>query len=263
VTQRIEFRVLGPVEVIADERPVALGGPRQRTLLAMLLLRIRRVVPTDELLDAIWAGDPPEGAATTIRSYVSRLRSALAGFATISGTAWGYAIHVDADLVDAALFDRLVRDADAGLARGEARAASDQLARALSMWRGRAFGDLGDDGALRIEAERLDQLRLHAVEQRYEAELRVGNAAQIVDALESSVATYPFRERLWRQLMLALYQSGRQADALATYHRARRMLDEQLGIEPTPELRALENAILRHELTVVAGAEPRERGIRR
>ena len=247
-SERVEFRVLGPVEALKRGQPVALGGPRQRTLLALLLLRHGRIVPVDELLDAIWANDPPDGAGTTIRSYVSRLRSTLGDGGTIAANASGYALHVDADTIDAAVFERLVRGANDDLASGRPRPAAEELARALSMWRGRAFGDLSDDGPLRVEAERLDELRLHAVEQRFEANLALGNAAELVDELEAAVAQYPFRERLWRLLMLGLYGSGRQADALAAYQRARMMLDDQLGIDPSPELQALEGQILRQDL---------------
>ena len=252
----VEFRVLGPVEVYERGQPVPLGGTRQRTLLALLLLRGGRTVPVDELVDAIWAGEPPEGAGTTIRSYVSRLRSALGDSAPISNNASGYAIQSDPEATDAVRFERLVNAADVDLARGDARHAAEQLASALSLWTGRAFGDLSDDGPLRVEAERLEELRLHALEQRFEAEMALGHSEQIVAELESSVAQYPFRERLWRQLMLALYHSGRQADALAAYQRARRMLDEQLGIDPSPELQELESQILRQELAPIGRDEP-------
>jgi predicted ATPase len=254
-SEEVEFRVLGPVEAQQNGRLIALGGPRQRTLLALLLLRPGRVVPTDELVDAIWVGDPPEGAATTIRSYVSRLRSALRDTAHVGANASGYSLHVAADLIDAARFDRLVRAADDDLANGRARVAADNLARALSLWRGRAFGDLSDDGPLRVEAERLDELRLHAVEARFEAEIAVGHASAVMHEIEAAVSSHPYRERLWRLLMLALYHSGRQADALAAYQRARHMLDDQLGIDPSPELQALEGQILRQEIPTVGRAD--------
>jgi predicted ATPase/DNA-binding SARP family transcriptional activator len=247
-SKEIDFRVLGPVEAQQNGRLIALGGPRQRTLLALLLLRPGRVVPTDELVDAIWAGEPPEGAGITIRSYVSRLRSALGDPATVFASASGYSLHVDTESIDAAVFDRLVRAADDDLSRGNARAAADRLTRATSLWRGRAFGDLSDDGPLRVEAERLDELRLHAVEQRFEAALLLGQAAEVVDEIEAETTLHPYRERLWRLLMLALYHSGRQADALATFKRSRKLLDEQLGIDPSPDLQALEGQILRHEV---------------
>jgi len=254
----VEFRVLGPVEAIAQGRIVPLGGPRQRTLLALLLLRPGRTVPADDLVDAIWAGEPPDGAQKTIRSYVSRLRAALGGAARIEANASGYSIHTDTDAIDAALFDRIVRAADNDLAEGNARRAAEQLGRALSMWRGRAFADLSDDGPLRVEAERLHELRLHAVEQRFDAELVLGHAGRVVDELEAAASAHPYRERLWRLLMLALYHSGRQADALARFKRARQLLDEQLGIDPSPELQALEGQILRQEIPQIGGVDRRD-----
>ncbi len=160
----------------------------------------------------------------------------------------GYSLTADPDAIDSARFDHLVRAADEDLARGNARAAADQLTHAAALWRGRAFGDLSDDGPLRVEAERLDELRLHAVEQRFEAALALGQAGEIVDEIESETTLHPYRERLWRLLMLALYHSGRQADALMAFKRARKLLDEQLGIDPSPDLQALEVQILRQEL---------------
>ena len=164
-----DFRVLGPIEALKGGQPVALGGARQRTLLALLLLRYGRAVPVAELIDSIWAGDPPERAATILRSYVSRLRSALGESAPVSEEAFGYAINVGPESVDAALFEHLVRAADTDLARGHPAAAADQLEHALSLWRGRAFGYLSDDEPFRREAERLDScdwMRSNAVSRR-------------------------------------------------------------------------------------------------
>ena len=254
----VQFALLGPVGATANGIPLPLGGPRQRTLLALLLLRPGRIVPTDELIEAIWTGEPPDGAATTIRSYVSRLRSALGSTATVVASASGYSIDVAGDTIDAVAFERLIRAADEDLARGRARDAAEKATRALALWRGRAFGDLGDEGPLRVEAERLDELRLHAVEQRFDAEVAAGRAASVVDEIDAAVAQHPYRERLWRLLMLALYHSGRQADALAAYQRARMILDEQLGIEPTPELQMLEGQILRHDLPTPSHAGRRD-----
>ena len=255
---RVEFRVLGPVEALVDRREVPLGGPRQRALLGLLLLQPGRTVAADQLIDSIWASEPPEGAGTTIRSYVSKLRSALGTAAPIRGNSSGYSIEVAPDAIDAALFDQLVRKADEQLRQGAARAADEQLSHALSMWRGRPFGELSEDGPLRVEADRLEELRLHAIEQRLEAELTLGRPAEIIDELEAAVAQYPYREHLWRLLMLALYHSGRQADALAAYRRARTMLDEQLGIDPSGDLQALEAQILRQEVPALVRTERRD-----
>src|SRR3954451_562518 len=169
----LQFLLLGPVEARRGDVVVPLGGPRQRTLLALLLLDPGRTVPVDELLDAIWFGEPPDGAATTIRSYVSRLRAALGVDARIRADGQGYAISVRPESIDAAAFERDVRAADADLRSGSARPAADRLRDALALWRGRPFGDLSDDGPLRAEAQRLDELRIHALEQRIAADIEL------------------------------------------------------------------------------------------
>jgi predicted ATPase/DNA-binding SARP family transcriptional activator len=251
----VEVRLLGPVELRIDGREVALGGSRQRALLALLALRPGHVVPADELVEELWAGDPPDGADTTLRSYVSRLRRSLERTASIERTDRGYVLHVPVEDVDALAFERLVRDGGESLARGARRRARDELAGALALWRGRPFGELGGEGALSLAMERLQELRLLAVERRIEADLALGQAAEVVDELEALVREHPFRERLWNHLMLALYRVGRQADALAAYHRARAALDEHLGIEPGEELQALEAAILRQDVPSPASAD--------
>ena len=148
----VAFRVLGPIEALVDGENVALGGPRQRALLGLLLLHRGRTVSTGVLIDAIWAGEPPDGAATTIRSYVSKLRGALGEAAPVRGSASGYSIAVEATAIDAALFDELIREADDALRQGAVRAAADELGRALALWRGKPYGELAEDGPLRVEA---------------------------------------------------------------------------------------------------------------
>jgi predicted ATPase/DNA-binding SARP family transcriptional activator len=244
----IEIRLLGPIELRIDGRTTALGGPRQRTLLALVALRPGQVLPVDELIEELWAGEPPEGATTTLRSYVSRLRRSLNGLATLEHTDRGYILDVAPASIDALEFERLVRTGGERLANGAVRRARELLGDALNVWRGRPFGDLGGDGGLAVAAERLDELRLLALERRIEADLELGRAAEVVDELEAAVREFPFRERLWRHLMLALYRAGRQAEALAAFQRARSQLDEQLGIEPGDELEQLQVAILRHEV---------------
>jgi predicted ATPase/DNA-binding SARP family transcriptional activator len=223
----------------------------------LLLINHGRSVSADQLIDEIWAGEPPDGAATTIRSYVSRLRDALGGDATIAGSGAGYSIVVGTDAIDSARFERLVREGDDAGRLGSWTQARDRMATALAMWRGRPFAELADDGALRIEADRLDELRLHALERKIEADIELGRSAEVIDELESLVGAHPYRERLWQLLMLALYHSDRQADALAAYQRARRMLDEHLGLEPGSELRTLEGRILRQEIDPVGAPERR------
>ncbi|HET7182144.1 MAG TPA: BTAD domain-containing putative transcriptional regulator [Candidatus Limnocylindrales bacterium] len=251
----IRIRLLGPVELVIDGRDVPLGGPRQRSLLALLAVAAGQVVAADALVEEIWAGAPTDGADTTLRSYVSRLRRSLGGAANIERTDRGYVLHAPPDAVDVLEFERLVREGGDLLARGAPRRAQERLAEGLGLWRGRPFGDVGGEGTLGSAAERLEERRLLAIEQRIEADLAVGRPSELVDELEGLVREHPFRERLWQQLMLALYRAGRQADALAAYHRARTALDEQLGIEPGEELQALEQAILRQDVPGPASAD--------
>jgi predicted ATPase/DNA-binding SARP family transcriptional activator len=253
----IEFRVLGPIEVVRDGSPVALGGPRQRVLLALLLVDAPRPVPIDRLADELWHGVPPDGASTTLRAYVSKLRTVLGGDAAITSSAAGYALDVEGHTVDATRFERLAREGHEALQRGAARSAASRLHKAIELWRGHPFAGVSDEGALRMEAQRLEDLRLLAFEDRIEADLALGQDAELVDELEGLVHEYPYRERLWHQLMLALYRAERQSDALATYRRARELLDEELGLEPGEELQRLEQSILRHE--VPAAQPPEER----
>jgi predicted ATPase/DNA-binding SARP family transcriptional activator len=253
----VVFRVLGPVEALRDGSALPIGGPRQRALLALLLLESGRSVTTDRLIDELWAGEPTAGADITLRTYVSRLRAALAGKVTIATTPAGYAIEVDAESVDARRFEALIREGDAALAARNARRARTLLARALALWQGGPYGELAADGLLRADAERLEELRVHALERRVEADLALGGGGELVDELESLVRDHPYRERLWRQLMLALYRADRQADALTAYQRARALLEEQLGLEPGEELERLQLQILRHEVPEVQPTEAR------
>ena len=227
---------------------VEIGGTRAETLLALLALRAGSPVSADTLIEELWASEPPDGASTTLRSYVSRLRATLGDAAPIDRVSAGYVLAVPADWVDVVRFDALVREGGALLERRRHRRAAEVFRSALDLWRGRPFSGLAEDGALRAESVRLEELRMHAIESRIEADLELGRAAEVVDELEALVAEHPFRERLWRHLMLALYRAGRQADALAAYHRARAALDEQLGLEPGQELRELEAAILRQDV---------------
>jgi DNA-binding SARP family transcriptional activator len=220
-----------------------------------LLLEPGRVVSTDHLIDELWATEPPDGAATTIRSYVSRLRVALGDGAPIAGSSVGYRIDVAPEMVDLSLFERAVRRADQDLDQQRVRAARDELNKALQLWRGRPFDGLAANGSLAVEAARLEELRLHAIEQRIDADIALGRSSELIDEVEALVNRHPYRERLWRSLMLALYHSGRQADALEAYQRARQMLDEELGLEPSAEMQALEVAILRQEVPGVARSQ--------
>jgi DNA-binding SARP family transcriptional activator len=216
----LELGVLGPVRAVRDGCEVGLGGPKPRAVLALLLADAGRVVPAEYLAEVLWRGAPPPGAAKTLRSYVSRLRSLLDPEAALVARGGGYAIRVQPDQVDASRFERLVAAGRDALDRGEAVAAAGRFGEALALWRGRALADVADVEPLALEASRLEELRLVAVEGRAEADIERGLAAEATGELERLVAEYPVRERLWRLLVLALYRAERQADALATYRRA-------------------------------------------
>jgi DNA-binding SARP family transcriptional activator/Tfp pilus assembly protein PilF len=250
----LELGILGPVRAVRAGRDVALGGPKPRAVLALLLVDAGRVVPAEYLAEVLWRGSPPPGAAKTLRSYISRLRSLLEPEAALVARGGGYAIRVDPDRVDAARFERLTGAGRDALGRGEAAAAAGRFAEALALWRGRALADVSGVEPLAREAARLEELRLVAVEGRIEADIERGLAAEVTGELEQLVAEHPVRERLWRLLVLALYRAERQADALAAYRRARQMLAEELGIEPGPELRQLEEEVLRQEVPPPATA---------
>ena len=252
----LDIGLLGPVRVLRGAVPVDIGGVRPQTLLAILALRAGSPVSLDVLTDELWAGEPPDGSPTTLRSYVSRLRTAMGASATIDRRSTGYVLDVPRDWVDVVRFESTVRAGRALLDGGRFRRAAAVLREALELWRGRPFDGLPADGSFRSETARLEELRLHALESRIEADLASGRAGDLVDELEGLLAEHPFREHLWRHLMLALYRAGRQADALAAYHRARAALDEQLGIQPGEELQTLEAAILRQDLPVAADRRP-------
>jgi DNA-binding SARP family transcriptional activator len=238
----MEFRVLGPLEVGGDGGLVELGGVKQRSLLAMLLLHAGEVVSTDRLVDALWGGSPPLRSGKSIQVYVSRLRKALADDRVVTRPP-GYAMYVEPTEFDLARFDQLVAEA-----RGvPPESASAKLAEALALWRGPPLADLAYEQFAQVEIARLDEMRLAAVEQRVEADLALGRHAQLVPELETLVGRNPLRERFRYQLMLALYRSDRQADALGAYQAARRELSDGLGLDPSESLKQLEAAILRQE----------------
>ena len=241
----MRFCVLGPLEAYADGRSVPVGGGRQRALLALLLVHTGEVVSRDRLIEELWAGNPPPGASQSLDAYLSRMRRAFreAGAGDILATrAPGYVLH--AEETDARRFEALAAEGREALAAGQAGRAARVLAEALALWRGAAYAEVADEPWARAEAGRLAGLRLSAVEDRIEAELTLEHHAALVPELELLVSREPTRERLTGQLMLALYRSGRQADALSAYRAVRRSLVEELGLEPSPELRRLEAAVL-------------------
>ena len=242
----LEFRVLGPVEAFEDGKQLKLGGPRQRTVLAVLLLHAGQLVTTERLIDEVWAENPPDTAGNLVQGYVSHLRKVL-GRDAIATKDPGYTLRIGHEELDLHAFERLASDGVEQLERGDADNAATMLSEALALWRGPALADVAQEGALRAAASRLDELRLVAVERRVEADLASGRHADVVAELDGLVASHPLRERLRELQMLALYRCGRQADALAAYRVARESLVDELGIEPGFALQGLERAILQHD----------------
>jgi len=232
--------------VSSNGEPIALGGQKRRALLAVLLLEANQVVSSDRLIDALWGEDPPDTARNTIQVYISQLRKLLPDGALETAPP-GYRLVIEADSVDLFEFMRLSEEGRTALRAADAVGAADALRAALALWRGAPLADLPWEPFAQAEIVRLEELRLAALEDRIEADLALGRHGQLVIELERLVAEQPFRERLRAQLMLALYRSGRQADALAVYQRARRTLVDELGIEPSESLRQLERAILAHD----------------
>jgi predicted ATPase/DNA-binding SARP family transcriptional activator len=255
----IELGILGPLEARRDGALVHVGAVKERALLAILLLRPNQVVSRDRLVEQLWGDDRPETAGHALEVYVSKLRRVL-GREVVATQAGGYALVVEPDAVDAVLFERLVERGRTELAR-DAAAAADTFREALALWRGPAFADVEYEEFAQSEIARLDEIRLSALEQRLEADLRLGRHAELTAELEGLTAEHPLRERLRGHLMLALYRSGRQADALAVYRDARETLLEELGLEPSGELRELQAAILRQDPSL--DVEPTELRARR
>ena len=253
--RRVDFRVLGSIEVVENGRePIALGGPKQRTVLAHLILRANHLVPTDVLIDEVWGEEPPETVRNALQTYASHLRKAL-GPERLEGSRAGYVLRADPTELDAVRFQSLLRDARR-LLPIDAKAAVGAFDHALDLWRGPAFADLAAETSLRSEAARLDELKLAALEERIEAQLTLGELGEVIGELEGLTARHPLRERFWEQLMLALYRSGRQAEALGAYQRARELLAEELGIDPSPELRKVQKRILAQSPDLDPGGEP-------
>jgi DNA-binding SARP family transcriptional activator len=239
----LEFRILGPLEVADGEEVLHLSGQKQRALLALLLLDANRVVSTDRIVDALWGEQPPRTAATSLQNFVSQLRKLLGSDVVVTKPP-GYQLRIEPEQLDLERFARLVEDSRAEESP-VARAAT--LRRALALWRGRPLADLGFEAFAQQEIGRLEELRLAALEDRLEAELEAGRHGDLVGELEAFADEHPLRERLRSQLMLALYRSGRQAEALQIYHDTRRVLVDELGIEPSPALQQLHGAILRQD----------------
>src|SRR4051794_31657656 len=238
----MEFRLLGPMDVLDGDRALALGGLKQRALLARLLVEPNRTVSVDRLVDDLWGEAVPGSATKMVQIYVSQLRKVLPAGVLVTRPP-RYLVQVDPEAIDVARFDRLRRTGRAALEAGDAAVAATRLREALALWRGEALAEFAEPFA-QAERHHLDELRLSCLEDRVEADLLQGRHTDLVGELSAEVAHSPLRERLRRQSMLALYRSGRHADALAVYQDFRRTLDEQLGLEPSAELRELERAIL-------------------
>jgi DNA-binding SARP family transcriptional activator len=243
----LEFRILGPLEVVGEEGSIRLGGPRQRATLALLLLNANRVVSVDRLADELYAGRAPVTAVTQVQRQISELRKVLGSASAIETRAPGYVIHLPPGRLDLQRFEQQAEEGRQALLRGDAEAAAALMRRALELWRGTPLADLADEPFARPAIARLEEIRRAALERRIEADLALGRHVELVGELEALVAEHPLQETLRGQLMLALYRSGRQAEALELYRRTRATLVERLGIEPTPGLRALERAILAHD----------------
>src|SRR5262245_54040697 len=249
----MEFRILGPIEVVEGSRSLPLGGAKQQALLAVLVLNANRAVSTDRLIDALWGERAPDGAAHTVQVFVSQLRKALRvdgerppdeGVVTQGR---GYVVRTEPERGDLYRFEALIDRGRKALADRDPAKASALFREALDLWRGPPLAGLEDEPFAQPHIARIEDLRLTAVEDRIEAELAMGRQAELVGELQALTSEFPLRERLRGQLMLALYRSGRQAEALSAYRDAKKMLSDELGIDPTPDLQRLEGAILRQD----------------
>ncbi|MBM2823747.1 MAG: OmpR/PhoB-type protein, partial [Thermoleophilia bacterium] len=245
---RIEFRVLGPLEVASGSERIALGGAKQRAVLAVLLLRAGEVVPVERLVDEVWGVDPPPSAAHTLESYISRLRQLFNGYGPVLvRRGAGYALELGGAQLDARTFVEQQERASLAAAMDEHEQVVELTAAALAMWRGPALADVALASAGRAEADRLEELRLRTYELRFAAELARGCHDQAIGELQALVAQNTYRERFVAQLMLSLYRCGRHAEALEVYELTRRRLDDDLGLQPSVELQQLSGQIVRQD----------------
>src|SRR3954452_18941176 len=242
----MDIRLLGPVEASLDGGPAPLGPKQQRAVLAMLALELNRTVSMDRLIDGLWGERAPPSAPKLVQLYVSQLRRLLGAEAEIVTRGRGYELRLAAERVDAGRFERLVAEA------GDADGSAARLAReALALWRGAALADVADEPFAAAAIRRLEELRLRATELAIEGDLAAGRHRELIGELEALVDAHPLSERLHAQRMLALYRSGRQAEALEAFRHARRRLVDEIGVEPGPELRTLHDAILRQDATAL------------
>ena len=260
----LEFRILGPLEVLDDGRPLQLGGARQRAVLAILLLHAGEVVSNDRLIDELWGDRPPADAPTALQQHVSRLRKLLEPHSVLVTRQPGYVLDVEPDRIDLERFRLLFEKGRRELEDGRPEDAARTLREALALWRGRPLADLENEPFARDAAAELEDERLAALEARIDADLALGRHAELIGELRPLVRRHPLREGLRAQLMLALYRAGRQAESLEAYADGRRTLVEELGLEPGPELQRLQQAILEHDADLGPPAgRPRARNRRR
>jgi DNA-binding SARP family transcriptional activator len=243
-----EFRILGPTEVLREGEPLSFRGSRERALMAVLILHANRTVSSERLVEDLWDGEAPKGAIRSLRVYVSRVRHTLRapGELLVTRPA-GYLLQTEPEAIDAVRFDSLVREGREQARAGDHQRAAATFAAALGLWRGPALAEVADAPFAQAEAIRLEEARLVALEERLEADLACGRHSEVAAELDALTRAHPFRERLWAQRMTALYRAGRQADALRAYQDLRRTLGDQLGIEPSSDLRRLERSVLGHD----------------
>jgi len=258
----VEFRILGPLEVVEGGRTLRLGGSRQRALLALLLTRPNEVVSADRLIDELWPSEPPQNAANALQYHVSQLRKSLVAADAVVTQPPGYLVRVAQHELDLLRFERLVGEAE----RAAPEPAAELLREALALFRGPVLADVANEPFAQTEILRLEELRLRALELRLEADLAGGRHGEVVGEIEALVREHPLRERFRAALMRALYGAERQAEALELYRETRRTFVDELGIEPSPALQELEQAMLRQDPGLTAPpvlpiAEPAERAI--
>ncbi len=249
----VEIRVLGPLEVASAGAEIQLGGRKQRTVLALLAAEVGKPVTVDALIDGVWGEEATPGARSTLQTYVSNLRAVIGDI--IVRADGSYRLATDPRHMDAVQFEQAVAGA-AGLLETDAAEASQRLRAALALWRGNPYANVAGSFPLEVEAHRLEELRLRAVETRIEAELTLGHHADLIAELEVRCEEFPVYERFRAQHMLALYRCGRQAEALRAYQKTRAYLAEELGLEPSPQLQELEKLILNHDKSLLLDAEP-------
>jgi DNA-binding SARP family transcriptional activator len=256
----VEFRILGPLEVWHASRPVHIRGAKERALVAFLLLHAGEPVSVDRLIDELWGDSPPATARKSVQVRVAGLRRALRSNVLLT-RGDGYLVRLEPNQLDLRRFEQLLSDGRDALAAGDPSAAAATLDEALALWRGPALADFTYESFAQPAIARLEELRVHALELRIEAQLELGLHARVIGELEDLVAAHPFRERLRGQLMLALYRDGRQAQALDLYRRTRGELGAELGIEPGPMLRQLQQAVLRQDPSLDGPLAAPERSI--